>query len=157
MPGTADEEQVCAMNDRKRNARSISVGHWWLDTHELTLKHVELYSYWVDAEKLDDAELLDWVKHLSATKCGPLTAQDLRDFVKLARLVQLVDLKKLKAVLRTSNSTVMKAVTKATAEMKQRRKVSRRVKRLMRERGIGPLVTLHTLCELREEAKEQLQ
>lgn len=108
------------MSDAKRNA-AISVGKWWLNADDLTLNHVT--GYWVGAEEnLNDAELLHWVRNLNAPVYGPLTSQDFDDFVKLAQLVQRVDLKKLKAGVRISGRPVQKVLTKAAAELREKPK-----------------------------------
>lgn len=137
---------------KKSNATSISVGGWWLDIHDLTLKHVNMGYYWVDAENLDEAELLDWVQHLSG-KSHVLTAQDLRDFVKLARMVQLLDLKRLRVVLRTGNGAVMGALKLACRKMSHSHAQERKVRRLMKQRGIGPVVSIAVLGGLYEEVE----
>jgi len=138
---------------KKRSANPISVGGWRLDTTDLTLKHVNMGDYWVDAENLDEAELLSWVRHLS-DKSGALTAQDLRDFVRLAQLVQIVDLNKLRRVIHTRNYSVLRSsLATACLRMTHNRRVERKLKTIMKQRGIGPCVALDVLTDLYEEAE----
>jgi hypothetical protein len=133
----------------KRNATSISVGGWWLDTHCLTIQHISSGSYWVDAEKLDDAKIMDWVKHLSKKD---YSAQDLRDFVKLAQLLKIVDVQHLRGILRASNTPVMRTLRVTVKEMKARRARGRKVRKILQQRHPGQLwISLGELSQVCDE------
>lgn len=143
------------MTYKKLKATSISVGNWYLDMTDLTLKHADLGDYWVDAEKMNEYRLLDWIKHLSG-KSGLIVPQDLRDFVKLAKLVQFVDVKKLRQAQRLpANASVTKALEEGCKHMTVAWQHHRKVQRLMKERGLGPAISVLDLGDLYDEVKAQ--
>lgn len=138
------------MSEHLKNSTSISVGGWWLDTHDLTIKHISSGSYWVDAERLNDAKIMDWVKHLSGKGC--YSAQDIRDFVKLAQLMKIVDGKNLRRVLRASNTSVMRTLRETVKEMRVRRARSRKVHKILEQRHPGQqFVCLGEYCKILDE------
>ena len=139
---------------------TIHVGDWWFDHRELTLKHFKMPYYWVDAEELGEVEeVIDWVKHLSR-KSGILSAQDLRDFVKLASLLGTLKESENKFQSYSERRLIPElgeALRQACVKMTRARLLSRKVNTLMKQRGIGPCLSLSEIEKLCDEAAKLLE